>query len=102
MRETPIWITDFMNAVYDGYGALALSSFNEEKALKDATEKIRDLERKLSESPAPAPSRVSEPDYKAMWEELQKRIPDLLIPSNLEEVDALIVAIEKSHNIEVT
>lgn len=44
MSVTPIWITDFMNAVYDGYGALALSSFNEEKALRDATEKIRSLE----------------------------------------------------------
>jgi hypothetical protein len=45
---------------------------------------------------------VLEPDYKAMWEELQKQILDLLIPSNLEEVDALIFSIERKHGIEVT
>jgi hypothetical protein len=41
------FIVDFMDAVYDGNGALSLASFNEEKALKDATEKIAALRARV-------------------------------------------------------
>lgn len=38
------YIEDFLNAAYDGYGALAASSFNEKDALITATQRIAALE----------------------------------------------------------
>jgi len=38
--DTPQYILDFLNAVYEGNAALALASFNEEVALCDATKRI--------------------------------------------------------------
>lgn len=37
----------FLDTVYDGYGALAASSFNEEVVLRDATEKIIALQAQV-------------------------------------------------------
>lgn len=48
MSETPKFIEDFMEAVYPGAGHLALGSFNEQKALTDATERIQTLETALA------------------------------------------------------
>lgn len=47
MSETPEYIQEFMDAVYEGYGALALSSFNEKLAIQDATKRIKAIEAEL-------------------------------------------------------
>src|SRR6267143_1064499 len=50
MAEVPAYIEEIMEAVYPGAGALALASFNEEKALRDATAAITELQNSLVEA----------------------------------------------------
>ena len=48
--EMPDYITEFIKAICPEAPNLYLASFNEEQCLKDATEKILDLERRLREA----------------------------------------------------
>lgn len=47
--KVPKYITDFMKAVYGDRFDLVLSSFNERKALRDATARINELEAYVAE-----------------------------------------------------
>lgn len=42
------YVLNFLNAITDGYGELYAASFKEEKALRDATELIRDLRSEVA------------------------------------------------------
>lgn len=47
MNKTEDYIINFVNTVYNNYGELALSSFNEKTVLIDATNKINDLKKEI-------------------------------------------------------